>query len=97
MEDLLRFGGVIFGVFLLLLAAPLGITRIYIYSLNKWRLKAEGEIEAIRSGLERMNRRVNTGAEAMDRVEELEYDVRWGLLRLGPPLFPKTRATHSSR
>jgi hypothetical protein len=28
MEDLLRFGGVIFGVFLLLLAAPLGIIRI---------------------------------------------------------------------
>ena len=70
MEDLVRLGGAIFGVLLLLLAALFVTTRLYIHSLKKWMLKAQGELQSLRAELESLNHRVNTGTEALEPVEK---------------------------
>ena len=72
MEDLLKFGGAIFGVFLLLLGALFLTTRLYIHSIRKWMRRAQREVQGIRSELGALDHRINKGEEALDRVEELE-------------------------
>jgi hypothetical protein len=72
MKDLLRFGGAIFFVFLLLLAALFAITRLYIHSFRKWIRRAQGEFETLRAEIDDVNRLVSVGGEPLGPLEELD-------------------------
>ena len=72
MEDLLRFGGAVFGILLLLLAALFVVTRVYIHSFKAWMKVAQGEIQAVRSELEVVRLELNAGRNGLEPVEESE-------------------------
>jgi len=72
MEDLLKFGGAIFGVLLFLLAALFVVTRFYIHSIKKWMRTAQGEIQAVRTELEAISLQINAGSDVLESVEKPE-------------------------
>ncbi len=73
MEDLLRFGGVIFGVLLFLLAALFVTTRIYIHSFKRGLRTTQVELKGVQAELEAVNRRIKVSPpEGYKLVEEME-------------------------
>ena len=72
MKEILRLGGAVFVVFLLLLAALFAITRVYIHSFKKWIRKAQGEFETLQAEIDDLNRLVSVGGNPLGPGEELD-------------------------
>lgn len=61
MEDLVRFGEIVFGLFVTLLVVLFVTTRLYIHSFKRWMRGAKEEVQALRAELESVKRRVQAG------------------------------------
>jgi len=67
MNDLLRFGAAVFGMFLLLLATLFVATRLYIHSFGKWMRNARTELQGIQTDLDAIKKRVHAAGEGLTR------------------------------
>jgi len=72
MNELLRFGGAVFGVLLVLLATLFVATRLYIHSFKKWTDSARAELRGIQADLDAVKKRVHAAGEGRQQKEELE-------------------------
>jgi hypothetical protein len=61
MEDLVRFGEIVFGLFVTLLVVLFVTIRLYIHSFKRWMRGAKEEVQALRAELESVKRRVRAG------------------------------------
>jgi hypothetical protein len=67
MEDLVRFGEIVFGLFVTLLVVLFVTTRLHIHSLKRWMRGAQDEVQALRAELEALKGRIPAGGKPFTR------------------------------